>query len=221
MSRCIAARSLGIAATMTRSAAPFSNSAAASWLIPCREVRSLIPISTLPVADRHDVAALEGGQAPVLRRVAPPDVDLAGEVRVELVDRRGEDRLLVPGRPVERVERHAAVDPAGGVAGVERVGQRRQQVLGDARGVAHQADHVAAVRLGELVRRQPADQRLGQLAVAAARRGSCGPRRRGRGPPGWARPGGRGSSPSPRGPRPSRPAGCASRRRRCRGRASW
>ena len=45
----MAARSFGIAATMTRSAAPFSNSVSASWLIAWREVRSLMPISTLPL----------------------------------------------------------------------------------------------------------------------------------------------------------------------------
>jgi hypothetical protein len=49
VSRCIAARSLGIAATITRVAAPLSNSAFATWLIAWREVRSLMPISTLPL----------------------------------------------------------------------------------------------------------------------------------------------------------------------------
>ena len=33
------------------------------------------------------------------------------------------------GRPVQRVERAATIDPAGGVTRVERVGQRRQQVF--------------------------------------------------------------------------------------------
>jgi hypothetical protein len=35
-------------ATITRSAAPLSNRAAASWVIAWREVRSLMPISTAP-----------------------------------------------------------------------------------------------------------------------------------------------------------------------------
>ena len=34
---------------ITRSAAPFLNSVAASWLMACRDVRSLMPISTLPL----------------------------------------------------------------------------------------------------------------------------------------------------------------------------
>jgi hypothetical protein len=37
------------AVTITRSAAPCLNSAAASWLMAWREVRSLMPISTLPL----------------------------------------------------------------------------------------------------------------------------------------------------------------------------
>ena len=49
VSRCIAARSFGIPATTTCSAAPCSNSAAATWVIACRDVRSLIPISTTPL----------------------------------------------------------------------------------------------------------------------------------------------------------------------------
>ena len=38
-----------MAAMITRSAAPFANSAAASWLMPWREVRSLIPMRTTPL----------------------------------------------------------------------------------------------------------------------------------------------------------------------------
>ena len=49
VSRCIAARIFGIAATITRSAAPLANSVAASWLMAWREVRSLMPISTMPL----------------------------------------------------------------------------------------------------------------------------------------------------------------------------
>ena len=49
VSRCIAARSLGMPATTTRSAAPWSNSAAATWVMAWREVRSLMPISTTPL----------------------------------------------------------------------------------------------------------------------------------------------------------------------------
>ena len=49
VSRCIAARSFGMPATITRSAAPCSNSAAATWVMAWREVRSLIPTSTTPL----------------------------------------------------------------------------------------------------------------------------------------------------------------------------
>ncbi len=49
VSRCIADRSFGSPATTTRSAAPRANSAAATWVIACRDVRSLIPMSTTPL----------------------------------------------------------------------------------------------------------------------------------------------------------------------------
>ncbi len=84
-----------------------------------------------PVADRHDVAALEGRLAPVDLGVAPPG-GRGREVRVEAVDRLVDDRLVLAGRPVERVEGEPAVDPARRVARVERVRQRRQEVLAGA-----------------------------------------------------------------------------------------
>ena len=118
----------------------------------------------MPLADRHDVAALDRGQAVVLGRIAPPDLHLAGEVGMELVDRRGQDRLLVARRPEQRVEGDAAIDPARRVARVERVGQRRQQVFGDAGGVLDELQHLAAVGFRELLGRQAADQGLRQIA---------------------------------------------------------
>src|SRR3712207_7668740 len=36
-------------AAITRDAAPFWNSAAANWVIACRDVRSLMPIATAPL----------------------------------------------------------------------------------------------------------------------------------------------------------------------------
>ena len=116
------------------------------------------------LADRHDVAAFDRGKAVIGRRIAPPDVDLAREVGMEPVDRRGEDRLLMTCRPEQRVDRDAAVDPARGVAGIKRVGKRRQQVLGDAGGGLHELQHLAAMGLGEFLGRQAAYQRLGEIA---------------------------------------------------------
>ena len=127
-----------------------------------------MPMSTLPLPIGITSPPSSVARPWSCGRVAPPDVDLAGEVGVELVDRGGEDGLLVPRRPVQRVERHAAVDPAGGVARVQRVRQRRQQVLGGAGGLLDDLQRLAADLLGEVVRRQAADQRLGQLAVVQA-----------------------------------------------------
>ena len=103
--------------------------------------------------------------APVLLRVAPPD-RRPDEVGVELVDRLHQQRLVVPGRPVQRVERHAAVEPAGGVARVERVGQRRHEVLAHAGRLAGQRD-VAACGSRRAGRRWPA-RRSGTRRARAA-----------------------------------------------------
>ena len=128
-----------------------------------REVRSLKPISTIALADRHHVAALQRGEAMVLGRIAPPDVDLAGEVGMKLVDGCRQDRLFVPRGPIKRVERDAAVDPARGVARIQRIGKGRQQVFGHARGLADEFEHVAAVGVGEVKGRQAANQGFGEL----------------------------------------------------------
>ena len=39
------------------------------------------------LSDRHHIAAFQRRQPVIFRGIAPPDVDLAGKVRVELVDR--------------------------------------------------------------------------------------------------------------------------------------
>ena len=77
------------------------------------------------VADGHHVAALDGRRPVVGVGIAEPDLEPGVlERRVERVDRRRQQGLLAPGRPVHRVEGDAAVDPAGGVAGEQRVRQR-------------------------------------------------------------------------------------------------
>ena len=60
--------------------------------MPWREVRSLMPISTMPLADRHDVAAFDRRRRGRSSDRYPPDLHLAGEVGMELVDRRRQDR---------------------------------------------------------------------------------------------------------------------------------
>ena len=143
-----------------------------------------MPMMHDAVAGHQHVAALDGGQAPGLLGIAPPD-RRSDEVGVELVDRLHQQRLVVPGRPVQRIERQPAVDPAGGVAGVERVGQRRHQVLGDAvrpRGPARGSP--TAVRRagrGSTCRRSA----VRPAVAVAASRGTRGCRRRGRGRPRW------------------------------------
>src|ERR1700733_6019151 len=61
-------------------------------------------------ANRHNIAAFERGEAPVLGRVAPPDVDLAGEVWVEFVDGGREYRLLQDDNHAKRYSGDADTD---------------------------------------------------------------------------------------------------------------
>jgi hypothetical protein len=78
-----------------------------------------------PIADDLDVAALQGGQAEVLdveavvvarRRVPELEVRLA-EHRMGLVDGGHVVGLPPPGRPVHRIDRDPAIDPARRIAG--------------------------------------------------------------------------------------------------------
>ena len=117
------------------------------------------------VADRHHVSTLECGQAPVSFWVAPPDGD-AGirEVGMEGVDGLHQQGLVVARGPVEGVERHAAVYPAGGVARVQGVRQRRHEVLPHAGLFAGERDVGGTEVAGQVGRGQPADQVPGERA---------------------------------------------------------
>ena len=116
------------------------------------------------VADRHHVATLKRGQSMVVHRVSPPHVDTAGKVGMEAIDRGREDGFLMARRPIQWVERNAAIDPACGITRVERVGQWRQQVFGDAGRLFDQRQLFTANVFGKLFGGKPPDKRLGQLA---------------------------------------------------------
>ncbi len=117
-----------------------------------------------PVADDQHVAALDGGRGGFGAVV--PDVEVgAGEHRVPAVDGLVVDRLRDPGRAAHRVDRHPAVDPAGGVPLVKQVRQRREhepvrvkRVEGDA--LRHRPE------FGDLPLGDPAGQVPGQLGRA-------------------------------------------------------
>ena len=219
VSRCIAARSFGMPATIDLLGGTLGEQLGRH--LGDRLARRALahPDQHHAVAGDQHVAALDGRQPPGLLRVTPPH-RRADEVGMELVDRLHQQGLVVAGRPEQRVERQPAVDPAGGVAGVERVGQRRHQILGDAGVLAGQRP-VARLDLGgQVAGRHAADQQLGEPArlqrvqeaagvvdeaethFVGAR--SCGPA----------------ATPWPRGSPSSRSAGCAARRPRRRGRAS-
>jgi hypothetical protein len=115
------------------------------------------------VAGDEDVAALERRLPPVLLGVSPPHCR-ADEVRVELVDGLHEQRLVVPRRPVQGIERHAAVQPAGRVARVERVRQRRHEVLARPGRLARKRDVARAEVIRDVGRCKAADEVLGEPA---------------------------------------------------------
>ncbi len=119
-----------------------------------------------PAPDRHHVAALEGRESPVPLGVAPPHVHAGvGEPGMETVDRLHQQRLVAPGGPEQRVECHATVDPRRRVARVQRVRQRRHQVLADVGGLPRERQVPGAELLRQIDRGQPADHEAGQLAV--------------------------------------------------------
>ena len=121
-----------------------------------------------PATDRHHVAALERGQATVPGldlgvAVAQPDREVhAGELRVELVHRGGQQGFLAAGRPVHRVERDAAVDPRAVVPHEQGVRQRVDDEAGRVL-VLERRQEAAADLVGHVLEGDAADQVLGQL----------------------------------------------------------
>ena len=128
------ARSFVMTAAMTRFAAPFANSARAICSIIRAVVRSDIPIATapLPMISTSPPSSDASPKSSALNRSSSPSggyqysKSWSGEHRVGLVDRGHVEGLATAGRPVHRVDRDAAVDPARRVAREQRVGQRRQ-----------------------------------------------------------------------------------------------
>ena len=82
-----------------------------------------------PVANGHDIAALQVRRAMVHHRIAIPHLRRPGEIGVKTVDGGCVQRLPPPRGPEHRVQRDTAVNPAGGVAGEDLVRQWRQQKI--------------------------------------------------------------------------------------------
>ncbi len=66
----------------------------------------------------------------VLVGIAPPDREAhVAEIRVEAIDGGDVDGLELARVPAHRIERDAAIDPAGRVTGKEVIGKRRQDKI--------------------------------------------------------------------------------------------
>jgi hypothetical protein len=116
------------------------------------------------VADDQHVAALDGSRGGL--RPVVPDIEISlGEHRVPAVDGFVADRLRDPGRAAHRVDRHPAVDPAGGVPLVEQVRQRREDKVVRVQRVEGDALRFRP-ELGDLPFGDPAGQVPGQLSRA-------------------------------------------------------
>jgi hypothetical protein len=80
-----------------------------------------MPINTVLLPIRHHVTTFKGSRTVVDRWIAVPHVNLASEIRMEPVNGSRKHRLFMTGWPVKGIQSDAAIDPAGGIAGVKRV----------------------------------------------------------------------------------------------------
>ena len=177
---------------MTRSAAPFANSASAICSIIRACVRSLMPMSTVPLpmgctsppSSERPAEVLDVEPAVVARRRIPElEVGAVVEHRVGAVDRGHVVRLEPARRPVHRVDRDAAVDPARRVAREQRVRQRRQdegrgRVLERGGGSRRTPSPHWSRSMSVSSDREAADQVVGQLVRRHVATAPAAPRRR-------------------------------------------
>ena len=126
------------------------------------------------VANRHDIAPFEGRQPVIDRRVAPVNLGTTGKVRVELVNRRIQQRLRAAGIPEHRVDHHTVVDPGAVVPGKERVRQRRQHKSVMADVTAEQPRRLKGQLLnGQAAKQMPGQQLTRNLCHPADQFGFC------------------------------------------------
>ena len=117
-------------------------------------------------ADDQDVAPFDGGVVVVALLVTEVlDELLTGKLRVPAVDGLHVVGLATTGGLGHGVDGDAAIDPAGGVAGEEVVGQRFDDEIG--RGM--HADHHVDAAVGHLGVGEAAGEDAGQLAVRHVR----------------------------------------------------
>ena len=156
---------LGMYSATILCAAPAANSSRREQLHRLRRGALAHPDQHRAAADDEHVAALHGGRAVGRRR--PTSLKLPRRRTAGASGRSPRSaRSRACARPsAHRVDRDAVVDPAGGVAGEQVVGQRRQEevVAVRARGTRPTSGPACRSSSSRLV--MPADQVLGQLAV--------------------------------------------------------
>ena len=86
----------------------------------------------------------------------------------------GQSSLRASRRPVQGIQRHAPVDPAGRVPRVERVGERREEILGDARCLLDHGQIFGGVAGRQVDGGETADHELRESAGVEAFQKSAG-----------------------------------------------
>src|SRR5215472_1191010 len=113
------------------------------------------------LADGHDIAALERGGTVILVGIPEPELEVAAlEDRMILVDRPLQQGFGLARRPVHRIAGHPAIDPAGGIALEQRVGDRRDE---ERRFPARLGEHPGPFRLRDVADGNAADEQLREL----------------------------------------------------------
>ena len=80
------------------------------------------------IANRHDVATLEGGHAMISLGAAIPDLEVTlGEDGVTSVNGASQDGFLLTSRPTHWIEGDTAEDPCRGISSELSIGQRRNE----------------------------------------------------------------------------------------------
>ncbi|OBX36321.1 hypothetical protein A8U91_00662 [Halomonas elongata] len=101
----------------------------------------------------------------ILVRIAVPDPEVGlGELGMETIDGGREQGFLASCRPEHGVQGNATVNPAGGVASEQGVGQGRQDEAGMPQVLTEHPAYFATMGAGQIIAGDATDQKLGDLS---------------------------------------------------------